>query len=80
MLDKLSHCLNISLLFLNGMSQSIEITKETAGVPKIGIAILLSIMAFSMFVVGYDQGTPVLSSTGRKGVRRPLLARTISRY
>jgi Probable cobalt transporter subunit (CbtB) len=37
-------------------SSSILITKATGGVPKIAIGILLGILVFGMFVVGYDQG------------------------
>ena len=32
------------------------ITKEIHDVPKIGIGVLLGILLFGMFVVGYDQG------------------------
>ena len=38
------------------MSQSRQITKESTYVPKLGIAVLLIVMGFSMFIVGYDQG------------------------
>ncbi|HZC20758.1 MAG TPA: CbtB-domain containing protein [Nitrososphaeraceae archaeon] len=33
-----------------------QVTKETSTVPKIAVGILLGILAFGMFVVGYDQG------------------------
>ncbi|MGA9169922.1 MAG: hypothetical protein WBZ20_07235 [Nitrososphaeraceae archaeon] len=33
-----------------------QITKESSNVPKISVGILLGILAFGMFVVGYDQG------------------------
>ena len=33
-----------------------QITKESSSVPKISVGILLGILAFGMFVVGYDQG------------------------
>jgi hypothetical protein len=32
------------------------ITKEIRGAPKIGVGILLGILIFGIFVVGYDQG------------------------
>ena len=33
-----------------------QITKESSNVPKISVGVLLGILAFGMFVVGYDQG------------------------
>jgi Na+/alanine symporter len=33
-----------------------QVVKETSGIPKIAIGILLTILVFGMFVVGYDQG------------------------
>ena len=33
-----------------------QITKERSNVPKIAVGVLLGILAFGMFVVGYDQG------------------------
>jgi hypothetical protein len=33
-----------------------QVTKESSTVPKIAVGILLGILAFGMFVVGYDQG------------------------
>ena len=33
-----------------------QITKENSNVPKISVGVLLGILAFGMFVVGYDQG------------------------
>ena len=33
-----------------------QITKETGSVSKIAVGVLLAILAFGMFVVGYDQG------------------------
>jgi hypothetical protein len=33
-----------------------QITKESSNVPKISVGVLLVILAFGMFVVGYDQG------------------------
>jgi uncharacterized membrane protein SpoIIM required for sporulation len=40
------------------MSRSInrQIIKSSAQMPKIAVIILLSIMAFGLFIVGYDQG------------------------
>jgi Probable cobalt transporter subunit (CbtB) len=37
-------------------SSSILITEAAGGVPKIAIGVLLGILVFGMFVVGYDQG------------------------
>ncbi|HEY9386443.1 MAG TPA: CbtB-domain containing protein [Nitrososphaeraceae archaeon] len=37
-------------------SSSILITKAAGGVPKIAIGVLLGILVFGTFVVGYDQG------------------------
>lgn len=33
-----------------------QITKQSSGVPKIAIGVLLGILLFGMFIVGYDQG------------------------
>jgi Probable cobalt transporter subunit (CbtB) len=33
-----------------------QVTKESSNVPKIAVGVLLVILAFGMFVVGYDQG------------------------
>ena len=33
-----------------------QITKETGSVSKIAVGVLLAILVFGMFVVGYDQG------------------------
>ena len=33
-----------------------QIVKETSTVPKIAVGVLLGILIFGMFVVGYDQG------------------------
>ena len=38
------------------MSTSKQITKEISKVPKISVGVLLGIMIFGMFIVGYDQG------------------------
>ena len=38
------------------MSISKQITKESSRVPKIAVGVLLVIMIFGMFIVGYDQG------------------------
>jgi hypothetical protein len=32
------------------------LVKESSGLPKIAICVLLAILLFGMFVVGYDQG------------------------
>jgi Probable cobalt transporter subunit (CbtB) len=33
-----------------------QILKESFGLPKIAICVLLAILLFGMFIVGYDQG------------------------
>jgi len=33
-----------------------QIIKESSGLPKIAVGILLAILLFGMFIVGYDQG------------------------
>jgi hypothetical protein len=38
------------------MSESNQITKTSAGVPKIAVGILLGVLAFGVFMVGFDQG------------------------
>jgi hypothetical protein len=38
------------------MSISKQITKESSKAPKIAVGVLLVIMIFGMFIVGYDQG------------------------
>ncbi|MGE5661576.1 MAG: CbtB domain-containing protein [Ignavibacteriales bacterium] len=32
------------------------LVKESSGLPKISIGVLLAILLFGMFIVGYDQG------------------------
>ncbi len=48
------------------MAQSRQITKESTSAPKLGIAILLIIMGFSIFIVGYDQGHLFYAAIGEK--------------
>ena len=38
------------------MTISKQITKESSKVPKIAVGVLLVIMIFGIFIVGYDQG------------------------
>jgi hypothetical protein len=38
------------------MSERNQITKTSAGVPKIAVGILLGVLAFGVFMVGFDQG------------------------
>ena len=38
------------------MSISKQITKKSSKVPKIAVGVLLVIMIFGIFIVGYDQG------------------------
>jgi hypothetical protein len=35
---------------------NIQILKDTPRIPKIAIGVLLAILLFGMFIVGYDQG------------------------
>jgi hypothetical protein len=37
-------------------SVNAQIVKESSGLPKIAVGILLAILLFGMFIVGYDQG------------------------
>jgi hypothetical protein len=37
-------------------SVNTQIIKESSGLPKIAVGILLAILLFGMFIVGYDQG------------------------
>ncbi len=36
--------------------QNLHLTKEPAKVPKIAVCLLLGILVFGMFMVGFDQG------------------------
>jgi putative cobalt transporter subunit CbtB len=38
------------------MSESNQITRTSAGVPKNAVAILLGVLAFGIFMVGFDPG------------------------
>jgi ABC-type tungstate transport system substrate-binding protein len=47
----------ICIVVIGKMSVIIKhVVKETSGMPKIAIGILLTILISGMFVVGYDQG------------------------
>jgi hypothetical protein len=35
---------------------NMQILKESSGLPKIAIGVLLAILLFGMFIIGYDQG------------------------
>ena len=37
-------------------SVNTQIVKESSGLPKIAVGILLAILLFGMFIVGFDQG------------------------
>lgn len=37
-------------------SVNAQIVEESSGLPKIAVGILLAILLFGMFIVGYDQG------------------------
>lgn len=55
------------------MSASNQITKTSEGVPKIAVGILLGVLAFGVFMVGFDQGevfgftVPANGSEGEPG-------------
>ena len=38
------------------MLSSKQITKDINGIPKIAVGVLLGILVFGVFIVGYDQG------------------------
>jgi hypothetical protein len=38
------------------MSVSSQITKTSTGVPGVAVGILLGVLAFGIFIVGFDQG------------------------
>jgi hypothetical protein len=42
------------------------LVKESSGLPKIAICVLLAILLFGMFVVGYDQGQLFSLAEGQK--------------
>jgi hypothetical protein len=43
-----------------------QITKQVGNVPKIAVGILVGILLFGMFVVGYDQGHLFSLAQGQK--------------
>jgi len=42
------------------------LVKESSGLPKIAIGVLLAILLFGMFIVGYDQGQLISLAEGQK--------------
>jgi Probable cobalt transporter subunit (CbtB) len=42
------------------------LVKESSGLPKIAIGVLLAILLFGMFIVGYDQGQLFSLAEGQK--------------
>ena len=42
------------------------LVKESSGLPKIAIGVLLAILLFGMFIVGYDQGQLISLVEGQK--------------
>ena len=42
------------------------LVKESSGLPKIAMCVLLAILLFGMFVVGYDQGQLFSLAEGQK--------------
>jgi len=57
-LDKPSKLLNIAAKRSIAMSTDVsrKVAKVMEGIPKIAAGILLGIMVFGLFIVGYDQG------------------------
>lgn len=56
-MDKPAYTLYITGLSLGGMaSVSKNITLEVYKVPKAAVGILLGVMLFGLFMIGYDQG------------------------
>jgi hypothetical protein len=58
-LDKPSNPLNMIILQMVSKLSSVhnhQLTKETTSVPKIAVGLLLGILLFGMFMVGFDQG------------------------
>jgi len=57
-LDKPSKLLNIAAKRSIAMSTDVsrQVAKVMEGIPKIAAGILLGIMVFGLFIVGYDQG------------------------
>jgi hypothetical protein len=55
------------------MSVSNQITKTSTGIPGVAVGILLGVLAFGIFIVGFDQGeilgftVPVDGSGGELG-------------
>ena len=43
-----------------------QVTKESSNVPKIAVGILVGILLFGMFLVGYDQGHLFSLAQGQK--------------
>ena len=56
MLDKPSYTLNTTPITPSEMSILNQITKESPSVPRIAVGILVAILLFTMFMVGFDQG------------------------
>ncbi len=58
MLDKLDNSLYLRLNIKSKSMSAIntQIAKESSGLPKIAIGVLLAILLFGIFIVGYDQG------------------------
>jgi hypothetical protein len=52
---------------------SIQILKDTPHIPKIAIGVLLAILLFGMFIVGYDQGQLFSLVEGQKAFDDMLL-------
>ena len=43
-----------------------QVTKESSNVPKIAVGILVGVLLFGMFLVGYDQGHLFSLAQGQK--------------
>jgi putative cobalt transporter subunit CbtB len=55
-LDKPTKALNTPAIIMCKMSILKQLTKQAPSVPRIAIGILVAILVFTMFIVGYDQG------------------------
>jgi hypothetical protein len=55
-LDKLTKPLNTPGIISSKMSVLKQITKQGPTVPRIAVGILVAILVFTIFIVGYDQG------------------------
>lgn len=55
-MDEPSDSLNITEITNTGMSTLKQITIEAPRISRIGVGVLIAILLFTMFIVGFDQG------------------------